>query len=76
MSNALERVVITSESYNLLRELCVENDETIIECIERLIDKENFDRHYTYNGVTGKTTLHTCLSHKCIMKNVLGGKLT
>lgn len=75
MGDSLERIVITSESYDLLRELCKENDETIQECIERLIDKENFDRHYTYNGITGETLLHTCMSHKCIMKNVLEGKL-
>jgi hypothetical protein len=69
MSDSLERVVINSESYNLLRELCEENGETIQECVERLIDKENFDRHYTYDGLSGKTYQHTCLSNKCIMRS-------
>ncbi len=68
MSDSLERIVITSEKFDLLRELCEENDETIQECIERLIDKENFSRHYTYEALSGKTTLHSCHSHKCMIK--------
>lgn len=69
MSNPVERLLITSEKFDLLRRLCEENDETIQECIERLIDKENFARHSTYDGITGKTMHHTCMSHKCMLKS-------
>lgn len=69
MSSSIERIVITSEKFDLLRRLCEENDETIQECVERLIEKENFDRHYTYDGLSGKTYQRTCMSHKCMMKN-------
>lgn len=68
MSNPVEHIRITSEKFELLRELCEENDETIQECIERLIDKENFSRHDIYDALSGKTSLHSCLSHKCMMK--------
>lgn len=70
----IARVLITSTKFDLLRRLCEENDETIQECIERLIEKENFSRHYTYDGLSGKTILHSCLSLKCIMKKPLGRK--
>lgn len=63
------RVLITSTKFDLLRRLCEENDESIQECVERLIEKENFDRHYTYDGLSGKTYQRTCMSQKCMLKN-------
>ena len=62
------RILITSTKFDLLRRLCEENDETIQECIERLIEKENFSRHSTYDGLLGKTTQHLCHSQKCMLK--------
>jgi len=65
----IARVLITSTKFDLLRRLCEENDETIQEYVEQLIEKENFDRHYTYDGLSGQTYQKTCLSHKCMMKS-------
>jgi hypothetical protein len=63
---SVARVLITSTKFDLLRRLCEENDESIQECLERLIEKENFDRHYTYDGLSGKTYQSTCIPHKYI----------
>lgn len=58
----------------LLQQLATEWRETPQQLLERLIDKENFDRHGSYEALKGKFYAHTCMSMDCFMKGNPDGK--
>lgn len=54
----------------LLEALAKEWRETPQELLHRLIEKENFDRHGSYEALRGKFHVNTCMSTDCFMKGV------
>ena len=61
-------ISLKPEHEQLLQNLAQESRETPEELLARLIQKENFSRHYEYDALSGKTTNRQCMSRECFLK--------
>ena len=66
--------MITNKQLALLQQLATEWRETPEQLLERLINKENFERHYVFDAMNGKVSHKTCISLDCFMEGRLGDK--
>jgi hypothetical protein len=61
-------ILLKPEYEHVLQDLAKESSETVDELLSRLIQKEHFERHYTYDGLSGKLTPKQCMCRECFMK--------
>lgn len=60
---------LAHEQYQLLTLLAREGGETTQQLLLRLILKEDFERHCTYNAMTGQYQLHECFCRRCFLRD-------
>lgn len=58
----------------MLEALAREGRETPQQLLERLLEKENFERHGIYDAMNGKLYTKECMCLDCFMKERLGHK--
>jgi len=61
------RVYLTHEQVELLQLLAKEGNETVQQLMMRLILKEDFDRHVSYDAMRGMYTYHQCNCQQCFL---------
>ena len=61
---------LAHEQFQLLELLALEGGESVQQLLLRLIMKEDFERHISYDAMRGQYHLHECYCYKCFLKGL------
>lgn len=59
---------LTHEQFQLLELLALEGGESVQQLVQRLVLKEDFERHCSYDALRGQYSLHQCYCQNCFLK--------
>jgi hypothetical protein len=62
------KLYLAHEQFQLLEMLALEGGETVQQLMLRLILKEDFERHISYDAMRGQFALHECYCNRCFLK--------
>ncbi len=59
---------LAHEQFQLLELLALEGGESVQQLLLRLVLKEDFERHCSYDAMKGQYSLHECYCYRCFLK--------
>jgi len=62
------KVYLAHEQFELLQLLAHEGGETVQQLMLRLVLKEDFDRHVSYDAMRGMYSYHRCYCNNCFLQ--------